>query len=68
MLMDSIILEEFLEALDCVKPLRKDVLDVLFLYDNNHRLFIGTPPSLPEKLYNSIIETFDKAIKELKDE
>ena len=54
------ILNEFPQALDCVKPLCGKIRGILFPYKNG--LLIGTPPDPPEKLYDPIIEAFDNAI------
>lgn len=54
------LLNEFPQALDCVKPLCIKIRGMLFPYENG--LLVGTPSGTPEKLYNSIIEIFDDAI------
>ena len=56
------ILEEFLQAFDCVKPLCEKIRGILFPLLDNGTMFIGTPSDLPEKLYDLIIEAFDNAI------
>ncbi|SLM41353.1 1 protein kinase [Lasallia pustulata] len=57
------ILEEFPQALDCVKPLCRKIQGILFPYENG--LVIGTPPGPPEKLYDPIIGAFDTAVADM---
>jgi len=56
------LLDEFLPAFDCVKPLCKEIRGILFPLLEDGALCTGTPSDPPEKLYNSIIEAFDNAI------
>lgn len=59
----EVIVKEFPQAFDDVKPLCKTIRGILFPYKNG--LVIGTPPDPPEELYDSIIEAFDNAIADI---
>ena len=54
------ILREFLPSFDCVKSLCQRIRSLLFL--DSGVLDIGTSTDPPEKLYDSIIREYDKAI------
>ena len=54
------ILCEFPQSFDCVKPLCQRIRSLLFL--DSGVLDIGTPSDPPEKLYDAIIEEYNKAI------
>jgi len=56
------ICEEFPEALSSVKPLCREIRGILFPLLKDGALFTATPTDPPEKLYQFIIEAFDKAI------
>ncbi|KAK1255493.1 hypothetical protein MKX08_009488 [Trichoderma sp. CBMAI-0020] len=56
----EVILREFPENFDCVKPLCRAIRDVLFAYKDGG-LFTGTPQD-PNILYDPIIKAFDDAI------
>jgi serine/threonine protein kinase len=56
------LLEEFPLEFDCVKPICREIRDTLFPYRNGNWLFTGTTEDPPEKLYNTIIDAFDRAI------
>jgi len=57
------ILEEFPPYLDCLKPLCRELREILFPYRKG--LFVGTPKD-PEVLYEPIVKAFDKAIDDIK--
>jgi hypothetical protein len=59
----AFILREFPPAFDCVKPLCRELLGILFPYKNGP--FTGTPKE-PDILYGPIIKAFDKAIDDIK--
>lgn len=59
------ILEEFPPAFNCLKPLCRELRRVLFPCRDG--LFVGTPWD-PNVLYEPIIEAFDEAIHEVKEE
>ncbi|KAI1176893.1 hypothetical protein F4777DRAFT_587648 [Nemania sp. FL0916] len=52
------ILKEFPQKLESVKPLYREIRDILFSYKNKHGLFTGTPRD-SEVLYEPIIRAFD---------
>ncbi|KAL2043513.1 hypothetical protein N7G274_003820 [Stereocaulon virgatum] len=56
------ILMEFPSDFNCVKPLCRRIRGILFFLLEDGKLFKGTPPGPPEKLYDPIIEAFDSAI------
>lgn len=56
------ICEEFSKALSSVKPLCREIRGILFSLLKNRVLFIAMPMNSSEKLYQFIIEVFDKAI------
>ncbi|KAL2044998.1 hypothetical protein N7G274_002773 [Stereocaulon virgatum] len=56
------ILMEFPLAFNTVKTLCTEIRGILFFLLEDGKLFKGTPPGPPEKLYDPIIEAFDSAI------
>ncbi|KAI1271423.1 serine/threonine-protein kinase Sgk2 [Xylaria sp. FL0933] len=56
------ILAEFPDAWDIVKPLCLEIRKILFPMGKDDKLIFGTPTGHPDKLYNSIIAAYDKAI------
>ncbi|KAL2888559.1 serine/threonine-protein kinase Sgk2 [Ceratocystis lukuohia] len=59
------IMEEFPEALDVVKPLCLKIRNILFPYNKDMPMNIGTPIGDPDQLYNPIIAALDEAISKL---
>ena len=59
------ILGEFPKAYDCVKPLCRKIRGILFPLLEDGALFKGTGLNPPEKLYDPIIETFNRAIADI---
>ncbi|KAL2889624.1 Protein kinase domain protein [Ceratocystis lukuohia] len=59
------IMEEFPEALDVVKPLCLKIRKILFPFDKDEYMNIGTHIGDPDQLYNPIIAAFNKTISEL---
>jgi hypothetical protein len=59
------IMGEFPQALDVVKPLCVRMRNILFPFDQDTRMIIGTPAGDPDQLYKPIIAAFDDAISEL---
>jgi len=59
------IMGEFPEVLDVVKPLCVRMRNILFPFDQDTRMIIGTPAGDPDQLYKPIIAAFDDAISEL---
>lgn len=57
------ILREFPPEFECVKPLCRELLGILFPYRDG--LFTGTPKD-PGILYGPIIKAFDKTIDDIK--
>ncbi|KAA8628760.1 hypothetical protein SMACR_07583 [Sordaria macrospora] len=58
------IVNEFPEKLDKVKPLCMRIRKILFPYDEEGRIFLGTPGD-EDYLYKPIIAAYDEAISEL---
>ena len=56
----ELILHEFPQSFDCVKPLCRSIRSLLFL--NKAALNIGIPSDAPGKLYDAIIREYNKAI------
>ncbi|KKF92127.1 Protein kinase domain protein [Ceratocystis platani] len=61
----SRIMEEFPEALDVVKPVCLKIRKILFPFDKDMWMNIGTPIGDPDQLYNPIIAALDEAISKL---
>lgn len=61
----EVIMGEFPEALDAVKPLCLKIRKILFPLDKDGRPSFGTPAGDPDQLYRPIIAAYDKAISEL---
>jgi len=59
------IMGEFPQALDVVKPLCVRMRNILFPFDQDTRMIIGTPEGDPDELYKPIIAAFDEAINKL---
>ncbi|WPJ60401.1 hypothetical protein SMAC4_13264 [Sordaria macrospora] len=59
------IVNEFPEKLDKVKPLCMRIRKILFPYDKDASVNIGTPAGEPDQLYKPIIAAYDEAISEL---
>ncbi|KAL2887622.1 Protein kinase domain protein [Ceratocystis lukuohia] len=59
------IMEEFPGALDVVKPVCLKIRKVLFPFDKDEHMSIGTPIGDPDQLYNPIIAALDEAISKL---
>ncbi|KAL8647621.1 MAG: hypothetical protein Q9210_005451 [Variospora velana] len=62
----KVLLGEFPQAFDHVKPLCEKIRGVLFPLLKDGALFTGTPSEPPEELYHPIIEAFEGAIKDSK--
>ncbi|KAL2886283.1 Protein kinase domain protein [Ceratocystis lukuohia] len=54
------IMEEFPETLDVVKPLCLEIRNILFPFDKDRRMSLGTPIGDPGQLYNPIIAAFNE--------
>lgn len=61
----KVLLGEFPQAFNRVKPLCKKIRGILFPLLKDGALFTGTPSDPPEKLYHPIIEAFDKTIADI---
>ncbi|KAK3948273.1 hypothetical protein QBC32DRAFT_63046 [Pseudoneurospora amorphoporcata] len=59
------IMSEFPEKLDKVNPLCMRIRKILFPYDEEGRIFLGTPPGDENHLYESIIAAYNEAISKL---
>ncbi|KAK3946530.1 kinase-like domain-containing protein [Pseudoneurospora amorphoporcata] len=59
------IMSEFPEKLDKVKPLCMRIRKILFPYDKEGRIFLGTPLGDENHLYESIIAAYNEAISKL---
>ncbi|KAL2888420.1 Protein kinase domain protein [Ceratocystis lukuohia] len=59
------IMEEFPEALDVVKSVCLKIRNILFPYNKDMWMNIGTPIGDPDQLYNPIIAALDEAISKL---
>ena len=59
------LLDELPAAFVHVKLLCKKIRDILFPLLGDGALFKGTRPDSPEKLYDPIIEAFDRAIADI---
>ncbi|KAI1150741.1 serine/threonine-protein kinase Sgk2 [Nemania diffusa] len=59
------VIDEFPEACNVVKPLCRELRRILFPSDEEGIILFGTPPGPPDKLYNSILGAYDKAISEM---
>jgi hypothetical protein len=59
------IMGEFPEVLDVVKPLCVRIRNILFPFDKDGTIFIGTPEGDPDELYKPIIAAFDETISKL---
>ncbi|KKF94368.1 Protein kinase domain protein [Ceratocystis platani] len=59
------IMEEFPEALDVVKPVCLKIRNILFPYNKDMWMNIGTPIGDPDQLYNPIIAALNEAISKL---
>lgn len=62
------ILMEFPQAFNHIKPLCRKIRGILFPLLEDGALFTGTRPDPPEKLYDPIIEAFEDAIEDSKDQ
>ncbi|KAK0724033.1 serine/threonine-protein kinase Sgk2 [Apiosordaria backusii] len=61
----EVIMGEFPQALDIVKPLCFKVRDILFPLGKDGRMGFGTPAGDPDQLYGPIIAAYDEAISNL---
>ncbi|KAL2886489.1 serine/threonine-protein kinase Sgk2 [Ceratocystis lukuohia] len=59
------IMGEFPETLDVVKPLYLKIRNILFPFDKNWRMSLGTPIGDLGQLYNPIIAALNEAINEV---
>ncbi|KAI1473397.1 hypothetical protein F4774DRAFT_53683 [Daldinia eschscholtzii] len=59
------IMGEFPKALDIVKPLCLKIRNILFSFDKDGKMSLGTPVGDPNQLYKAIIAVYDEAISEL---
>ncbi|KAL9018480.1 MAG: hypothetical protein Q9185_004220 [Variospora sp. 1 TL-2023] len=59
------ILEEFPPVFASVKPLCEKIRGILFPLLKDGTLFRGTPPGLPERLYDPIVEAFNSVIADI---
>jgi hypothetical protein len=61
----EVIMGEFPEAFEVVKPLCLRIRKILFPLDENERMRVGTPSGDPDQLYRLIIAAYDEAISRL---
>ncbi|WPJ63731.1 hypothetical protein SMAC4_13673 [Sordaria macrospora] len=61
----EIVLEEFSEKLKVLEPLCIKIRKILFPYDKDASVNIGTPAGESDQLYKPIIVAYDQAICEL---
>ncbi|KKF92201.1 hypothetical protein CFO_g5447 [Ceratocystis platani] len=61
----EMIMTEFPEALDVVKPLCLKIRNILFPLDKDEHMSVGTPIGDPDQLYNPIIAALDETISKL---
>ncbi|KAL7894913.1 serine/threonine-protein kinase Sgk2 [Trichoderma sp. SZMC 28014] len=59
------IMDEFPEPFNVVKPLCLKIRKILFPYDEDGEMSIGTPTGDPDQLYRPIIAAYDEAISSL---
>ncbi|KND90070.1 hypothetical protein TOPH_05277 [Tolypocladium ophioglossoides CBS 100239] len=59
------IMGEFPEVFEVVKPLCLNIRRLLFPFDKDERMMIGTPTGDPERLYSAILAAYDEAIDQL---
>ncbi|KAI1477045.1 hypothetical protein F4774DRAFT_215568 [Daldinia eschscholtzii] len=59
------IMGEFPKAFDIVKPLCLKIRNILFSFDKDGKMSLGTPVGDPNQLYKAIIAVYDETISEL---